>query len=195
MINNISERIADSLVDAGAAPSEDKALYEYGIRQGILLVINIATAVLIGLLLGMFWQSIIFLLAYNPVRTYSGGYHARTPLVCYLLSIPMMVAVLMGIKMLHWNGYICAIALFCAVVIIEILAPVADPNKPINEREKIVYKGRARTYSAVFFGAALMLWVAGMQQVSLSIVMALGVAAVMLVLGAIKNGKIIEEKA
>jgi len=192
---NYSERITDSLVNAGAVPSEDKALYEYGIRMGILMVINIVTAVLIGLVLGMFWQSIIFLLAYNPIRTYSGGYHARTPLVCYLLSIPMMVAVLLGIKMLPWNGYICAVALLCSVVIIEILAPVADPNKPINEREKIVYKGKARTYSAVFFGAALMLWVAGMKQVSLSIMMALGVAAVMLVLGAIKNGKIIEEKA
>lgn len=195
MKTTVPERITDSLVNVGAVPSEDKALYEYGIRQGILLVINIATAVLIGLIIGMFWQSIIFLLAYNPVRTYSGGYHARTPLACYLISIPMMVAVLLGIKMIPWNGYICAVVLLCSVVIIEILAPVADPNKPINEREKIVYKGRARTYTAVFFGAALMLWAVGMKQVSLSIMMALGVAAVMLVLGAIKNGKIIEEKA
>jgi len=163
--------------------------------MGILLVINIVTAVLIGLLMGMFWQSIIFLLAYNPVRTYSGGYHARTPLVCYLLSIPMILIVLLGIKMLPWTGYLCVIALFCSVVIIEILAPVADPNKPLNEREKIVYKGRARTYSAVFFGAALMLWFAGLEQISLSIVMALGVAAVMLVLGAIKNGNMSKEKA
>jgi len=195
MMNNISERIADSLVNAGAAPLEDKALYEYGIRQGILLVINIATAVLIGLVLGMFWQSIIFLLAYNPVRTYSGGYHARTALACYLLSIPMMLFVLLGIKMLPWNGYICAIALLCSVVIIVVLAPVADPNKPLNEKEKIVYKGKARTYTAVFFGAALMLWVVGMRQVSLSIMMALGVAAVMLVLGTIKNGNMRKEKA
>ena len=195
MKNNISARITDSLVEAGAVPTEDKALYEYGIRQGILLVINIATAVLIGLVLGMFWQSIIFLLAYNPVRTYSGGYHARTALLCYLLSIPMMLVVLLGIKMIPWNGYICAAALICAVVIIVILAPVADPNKPLNEREKIVYKGRARTYSAIFFGAALMLWFVGMRQVSLSIVMALGVAAVMLVIGAIKNGNMRKEKA
>lgn len=192
---NYSERITETLVDAGAVPSEDKALYEYGIRMGILMVINIATAVLIGLVLGMFWQSIIFLLAYNPVRTYSGGYHARTPLVCYLLSIPMMLVVLLGIRMLPWNGYICVIASLCSFVVIGILAPVADPNKPLNEREKIVYKGRARTYSAVLFGASLMLWFAGLEQVSLSIVMALGVAAFMLVLGAIKNGNMGKEKA
>ncbi len=195
MKNNFSAKITDSLVEAGAVMKEDKALYEYGIRQGTLLVINIATVVLIGLVLGMFWQSIIFLFAYNPVRTYSGGYHARTPLVCYLLSIPMILVVLLGIKMLPWNGYLCVIALLCSVVIIEILAPVADPNKPLNDREKVVYKKRARNYSALLFGAALMLWFAGLEQISLSIVMALGVAAVMLVLGAIKNGNMRKEKA
>lgn len=195
MISNLSERITSSLVNAGAAPSEDKALYEYGIRMGILMVINIATALLIGLFIGMVWQCAIFLIAYNPVRTYAGGYHANTPLACYLLSIPMILVVLLGIKMLPWNGYFCAIALFCSIVIIAILAPVEDSNKPLNEREKVVYKGKARAYSAVFFGAAMMLWFAGFEQISLSIVMALGVAAVMLVLGAIKNRNLLKEKA
>lgn len=185
---NFSERITESLINAGAAPAEDKALYEYGIRQGILLVINMATAVLIGLLLGMFWQCVIFLFAYNPVRTYSGGYHARTSLACYLLSIPMMLAVLLGIKMILWNGYVCAIVLFCTSIVIGILAPVADPNKPLNEREIVVYRNRAHAYSAVLTGAAIMLWFAGMEQISLSIMMALAVAAVMLILGVIKNG-------
>lgn len=195
MISNISERITSSLVNAGAAPSEDKALYEYGIRMGILMVINAATAVLIGLLLGMFWQSIIFLLAYNPIRSYAGGYHANSQLNCYLISIPMILVVLLGIKMLPWNGYLCTIVLLFSVVIIAILAPVEDSHKPLNEREKVVYKGRARAYSAIFFGAAMMLWFAGFGQISLSIVMALLVAAIMLVLGAIKNRNLLKEKA
>lgn len=195
MKNNVPAKITESLIKAGAVPPEDSALYEYGIRQGIFLVINIATAVLIGLFLGMVWQCIIFLIAYNPVRTYAGGYHAGTPLVCYLLSIPMVVAVLLGIKLIPWNGYICAIALFIALMIIVLLAPVEDRNKPLNEREKTVYGRRAGVYSAVLSGMAVTLWFAGMAQISLSIVMALGVAAVMLVLGAVKNSNYEEKKA
>lgn len=190
-----SERVADSLVEAGAAQAEDRALYEFGIRQGIFLVINIGTAVLIGLLLGMTWQCIIFVVAYNPVRTYAGGYHARTPLACYLISMLITAVVLLGIKLLPWSGYLCAIVLLCSTMIVGLLAPVADPNKPLNEREISVYKNRARAYSAVLTGAAAMLWWAGMHQISLSIIMALGLAAVMLVLGAIKNGNQRIEKA
>lgn len=195
MKNLLPDKITDSLIKAGAVPPEDSALYEYGIRQGIFLVINIATAVLIGLFLGMAWQCILFLIAYNQVRSYAGGYHARTPLACYLLSIPVTTAVLLAIKLLPWNGYACAIVLFCSTVVIGFLAPVADPNKPLNEREITVYKSRARAYSAVLTGAAIMLWLAGMKQISLSIIMALGLAAVMLILGAIKDGNKQIEKA
>ena len=195
MKNNVSARITNSLIDAGAVPSEDKAIYEYGIRMGILMVINIASALLIGLFLGMVWQCIVFLLAYNPVRSYAGGYHASNQLNCYLLSIPMILTVLLGIKMIPWNGYLGVIFLFIAVMVIGFLAPVEDRNKPLNEREKTVYKRRGRMYSAILSGVALILWFAGMKQSSLSIVMALVVAAVMLVLGAIKNRRILEEKA
>jgi accessory gene regulator B len=107
----------------------------------------------------------------------------------------MTLAVLLGIRMIPWNGYICAIALMGAVITIGILAPVADPNKPLNEKEILVYRKRARIYSGVLTVAAAMLWVAGMDQTSLSIVMALLVAAGMLLLGAIKNKNIIVEKA
>ena len=195
MIGNISERITGSLVDAGAVPSEDKALYAYGIRMGILMVITIATALLMGLVMGMVYQSILFLIAYNPVRSYAGGYHAGSQLICYLLSIPMMAAVLLGIKMLPWSGYLFAAALISAAAIIEILAPVEDSHKPLNDREKVVYKRRTRIYTVILAGLAIVLWFAGMQQSSLSIVMALGVAAVMLVLGTVKNRGFDIEKA
>ena len=195
MKNNVPAKITESLIKAGAVPPEDSALYEYGVRQGILLVINIATAVLIGLFLGMVWQCIIFLIAYNPVRTYAGGYHAGTPLACYLISIPIMTAVLLGIRLIPWNGYVCAIALFFTLMVIVLLAPVEDRNKPATEREKTVYRRRAGIYSAVLSGLAITLWFAGMKQISLSIVMALGVAAVMLILGAIKNSYLEEKKA
>jgi len=76
-----------------------------------------------------------------------------------------------------------------------LLAPVEDRNKPLNEREKTVYGRRAGVYSAVLSGMAVTLWFAGMEQISLSIVMALGVAAVMLVLGAVKNSNYEEKKA
>ena len=195
MIEDISKKITRSLVEAGAVPPDDKALYEYGIRMGLLMAINVATALLIGLLLGMVLQCILFFIAYSPVRSYSGGYHARSSITCYVLSIPMILAVLLGIMMVPWNGYIVMTVLLIAVVVIMFLAPVADPNKPLNEREIIVYRRKARILSGVFLCTAIISWFAGLEQISESIAMALVMAAALLTLGIIVNGNIQEEKA
>lgn len=194
MKTNVPARITDSLVNAGAVPVEDRELYEFGIRQGIFLVINLATAILIGLFMGMIWQCIVFMLAYNPLRSYAGGYHAGTPLKCYLLSIPVILSVLFGIRLIPWNGYLVFIAIILAGITVLQLAPVEDANKPLDELETIVFRRRARIILAIVSLVAVALWFAGAEQVVPAIVMALVVITVMLILGAVKN-KLVEEKA
>lgn len=191
---DVPGRITDLLVNAGAAPAEDKALYEFGIRQGILLVINIATALLIGLFMGMIWQCIIFQIAYNPIRSYSGGYHAGTPLRCYLLSIPVMFAVLLGIKLIPWNSYIVILSIILSGIAVLLLAPVEDANKPLNRLETKVFGKRARIILTVLVVLSVVLWFTGVEQFAAAIVVALAVNTIMLILGAVKN-KLLEEKA
>lgn len=186
---DVSEKIVKSLITIGVVPSDDKDLYQYGIRHGILMVINVLTIILIGFILGMVWQSIVFILAYIPVRTYSGGYHASTELKCYLFSVALIFVVLIGIKLIPWNAYICSIVTLCALMIIIRLAPVEDLNKPLEQKEKAVYKRRARIILVLLIGLALLFWLVGSTQIAISIIMAIGVAAVMLVLGIIKNSK------
>lgn len=194
MKKNVPGKIADSLVLSGAVPAEDKALYEFGIRQGILLVINIATAVLIGMIMGMVWQTIVFLIAYTPIRSYAGGYHAGTQLICYLLSIPMILAVLLGVRFIPWNGYVFSILIVCAGIAVFLLAPVEDRNKPLDQLERAVYGKKARMISVILIAAAISLWLAGAVQSALSVAMALGVITVMLVLGSIKNRNLMKEE-
>ena len=40
-----------------------------------------------------------FILAYIPIRSYAGGYHASTQLRCYILSNAVVVAVLIAIRL------------------------------------------------------------------------------------------------
>jgi len=194
MKNNVPARITDSLVKASAVPAEDRELYEFGIRQGIFLVINIATSLLIGLFMGMIWQCIVFMLAYNPIRSYAGGYHAGTPLKCYLLSIPVIISVLFGISLIPWNGYIVVISVILTGIIVLLLAPVEDANKPLDEVETVVFGRRARIILAIVSLAAVALWFAGAEQFAPAAVMALVLISIMLILGAAKN-KVLEKKA
>jgi accessory gene regulator B len=56
---------------------EDNELYEYGLHQSFILLANIFTTILVGWIFNMMIESIIFLLAFVPLRSYAGGYHAK----------------------------------------------------------------------------------------------------------------------
>ena len=88
---DLSGKIAESLTNSGVITTEDRELYEYGLHHGLLMIINLLTTVVIGLLFKMVWQSFVFMIAYIPLRTYAGGYHAKTQFRCYLLSIVIML--------------------------------------------------------------------------------------------------------
>lgn len=91
---NLASRLADKLVVWQIIRNEDKELYSYGFWQGTVLLYNLITVIVIGLLFGMIRESIIFTITYGMIRPYAGGYHARTQLKCYLISVGMMIAVL-----------------------------------------------------------------------------------------------------
>jgi len=132
--------------------------------------------------------------AYNPIRSYAGGYHAGTPLTCYLLSIPTIVAVLTGIKFAPWDGLLLLSVIAFSGIVIMLFAPVEDANKPLDQLERKVYKKRSRIILLVLSVLIVLLWHSGFEQSALSIVMALGVAAVMLILGAIKNSNLLKKE-
>ncbi|KOR26000.1 accessory gene regulator ArgB-like protein [Clostridium sp. FAM 1755] len=187
MVLSISEKIVDKLIDGNIIEREDKDLYTYGFHQGFLIIFNILTAIAIGLLFKMVWESLVFLMTYIPLRSYAGGYHARTPLRCYMFSLIIIIMVLLGIKFIYWNSIICIIVTFCAASIIFALQPVEDENKPLDKKERVVYKKRTKSILLVLIGIGLVFWFFDNEQISITIIMALFVIAFMLILGKIKN--------
>lgn len=183
----ITEKITASLIINGAVDSEDADLCTYGIRQGLFMMLNIVTTLIIGLLFAVLEESVIFMMAYIPLRTYAGGYHAKTQLRCYVFSILILSAVFGGIKLIHWTGSGYFIIILCAVIIILLLAPHESENKPFSEKEKAVYKKRAHIILGTLTAISLIFWLSGSKPISISITMALTVTALMLVLGVDKS--------
>jgi len=160
--------------------SEEKELFTYGLQQGLVLIINIVSSILVGLLFHMVWESILFLIAYIPLRSYAGGYHARTQIRCYILSIGIIGVVLWGIKFFEWTNFNYFLTALMGGIIIFLLAPRGDANKPLDELEKVVYKSRTRRILLVEELLILVLMFRGWNSVAICISMALMASSLML---------------
>lgn len=92
---SLTARFTDYLVRNKIICEKDKDLYAFGLGQGLFFILNLATTFFIGLCFGMIWQGVLFTLAYLSLRSYSGGYHANTPVGCYIISTSIIVLFLL----------------------------------------------------------------------------------------------------
>lgn len=184
---NLSDKLTDKLLKMQIINSEEKELYYYGLKQGFLLLLNMMTVIIIGFIFNMIWQSVIFVITYSLLRAYAGGYHASTQAGCYLFSLVMIISVLWLIKLIPWNGFIIFIITIVASMIILIIAPVEDSNKPLDQKEKVIFKKRTNSILSVLAASALLFWLIDVNLISICMVMGICIISIMIVLGKIKN--------
>lgn len=143
MFYKASIYIANILEQQNKFTSEDKEIYRYGIQQGLNLALNILTTILIGALCGMLYPSILFLICYMPLRSFCGGYHAKTHIRCYIYSVIMITSILLVAKYLTFNILVYEILVLMSLIAIFLLAPIEDKNKVLDSDEKRVFRKRS----------------------------------------------------
>lgn len=183
----LSHKIGDNLVRSNVIKEEDAEIYIYGINQIFVSVLNVSSALIIGLILGMFFESVIFMAAYIPLRSFAGGYHAKTPLKCYIFSVAMLIVVLTGMKHLSMADLVCYVLLVVAALIVLVFSPVEDKNKPLDEAEKKAYKRRTVLITVVELLIGSTFKWTGLDSLFVAVVYSFAVLCVMLIAGKVKN--------
>ncbi|MEG0377486.1 MAG: accessory gene regulator B family protein [Eubacterium sp.] len=181
----------DRLIDRQIINREDREIYRFGLESGMLKAVHYLTMLLVGIVLGMLAETILFLAAYSLIRAYGGGYHADTRGVCYLLSWVTIIGVLLVARFLSGETamLISAVLTVFAFPVIFIKAPVENSAKPLDEEECCHYKKRARFVLIIQAGAVIILNLFFTGKFGLIIAESLGLEAMMMLLGVWKNGR------
>ena len=161
MIHRLACKATNIFIREGSAQEEDRELYIFGAEQGIWMLLNVATAGILGCLTGELLSCIVYLLLYIPLRRYAGGFHAAGYVRCWAGSGVMILAVLLAVRYREvpiWAELLIILA--CAVLIAR-LSPVTVPNRPLSDEEKTIYRKKARMIAAVQVILALTAGTAG----------------------------------
>ena len=149
MFTGTAETITQKLFENHSINKEQYEICKFGIQQGLTILLNIVTIIIVGIIVGVLWQAVLFMVFYFPLRSYAGGYHAKTSVRCYMYSILLIIIVLLAIKLLVFTRLVYIFAFLISFGIIFILAPVEDLNKKLDNIEKSVYKKRTRIVTTI----------------------------------------------
>lgn len=108
------------------------------------MLLNVATAGILGWLTGELLSCTVYLLLYIPLRRYVGGFHAAGYVRCWAGSGVMILAVLLTVRYREvpiWAELLIILA--CAALIAR-LSPVTVPNRPLSDEEKTIYRKKSK---------------------------------------------------
>jgi len=144
MINLVTEILVNRLVKKKIISEKEIEIYQFGIECFIMKACHIISYFIIAICFHMVLELLIFLMTFMPLRVYAGGYHANTPVKCYIVSCfavlsAMCLIYLMPTQIIQYSIRMALVVSFVLLIIV----PVESRNKPLDEAEKIYYKRKA----------------------------------------------------
>lgn len=190
MISSAANNITNYLICKKVIKDDDREIYQYGFEQVFSSLLNIATMLLLGIILGKIYQSLVLILSFMALRSYSGGYHANTPLHCYLLTVMSISATLSIMKFITIDRFICLGLLILSSVVILLLSPIGSKNKPLDEIEKIIYRKKTIIVWSVETCVAIVFIILDITEIHIAITLAQVIISIALIFGNLQCGNL-----
>ena len=138
-------KLAQKMIDTNIISQSDAKIYEYGIENSFLIFINLLTSLIIGILTGKLIITIIFLIFFMTLRSFTGGFHLNSKLMCYFLSNLLLLVPIFGQRVFYQftTGLSREVILAIIIAVIVGLAPVECMKRKYDDLEKKVFRKRS----------------------------------------------------
>lgn len=164
MINKISLLLSDGIGVKLNSSDDEKAVYAYSIEVLLSLFVNLMLLLFVAHIVNKKWELLIFIIFFSGLRTYAGGYHAKTHVECIALSmLGFVTSALCGVYLRAYGEIVLIFGLLFSLFMVFKLAPVESENKPLSKSERKKYKMISRASVVVLSFAAIILYILRMK--------------------------------
>ncbi len=175
------------LVERGIIKEEEQEIYQFGIRNGMIIWLNVLTAFLIGLVTEKLFIVAVFIISFMVLRSYTGGYHSDSRIFCYIGSnLVLFVPVYTGIFFIQTEDVVLFFLLSLAVGIILIFSPMHSKNRKLDKTEQKHFGRKARVITVVQLIVLGILWYAEMNLYAYAIYSSMCITAVLMLIGKVQ---------
>lgn len=145
MLHSLAKRIAFFLFGDGEYPIE---VYIYGLELIISSLIGESIVLILGFVLDRLIETIIFIILIKFIRIYSGGFHAKTYIVCNMVfiisySVSLFVSRCLANITPGIIFILMIVTILVTVIAMLVMAPIENVNKPIALEQRRVLKIKA----------------------------------------------------
>lgn len=109
---------------------------KYGLEGIYSLIVKLSVVIIIALLTNNLSTTLLFLLFYAGIRTFSFGWHAKTNIACWISTITIYNIIPLLITKITIPNFIGYVILSVALLSMIIWAPADTPKRPLIRKEQ-----------------------------------------------------------
>lgn len=119
----------------------------------------------------MMMEGIFLILPFMLIRNFSGGFHLKSPGICFISSVSLLTAFLLGIRYILNYDFAAQILplVILATTQIFVASPIDSEARQLTEKERIVFRKIARILVCTIFGLYIILWLIGLQHIAVPV--------------------------
>ncbi len=179
--------LSHRLVERGIIKEEEQEIYQFGIRNGMIIMLNVLTAFLIGLITEKLLIVAVFTVSFMVLRSYTGGYHSDSRIFCYIGSnLVLFIPVYTESLFVKTEDSILCIILALAVSIIMVFSPMHSKNRKLDKAEQKHFGKRARAITMVQLIILGILWYGEGTSYTYAIYSSICITAVFMLIGKVQ---------
>lgn len=159
MINKLSGKLSDILGDSMNSTEQEKEIYTYSIEVLLSLTLNIVILFETAYIIGKIPEFIVFIIFFSGLRTYAGGYHAKSHIECMTESFIIFFISAMSNSWFRAGGeLIIAIGIVASIFLVFKYSPSESVNKPLNSNKRKKYKIISKSILFFYCSAIIILY-------------------------------------
>lgn len=163
MLNKIATKITKTMLASKIIAEDMFDIYVYGVELLLSFLFNTTIIMIAGILLGRILQTLLFLLIFVLLRSFTGGYHANTYGVCTFVTFLVYGGVLLLSELFVSSLLFYGVLTIVGVALLLALVPIEHPNKKITEKKKRKYKHISLVLFLIFITVGALLCHADLQ--------------------------------
>lgn len=175
MLSSISKRLATWLVESNIIADDEKELYTFAVFNILFTSVQISIFLFICLLLKKILYGMVIVATFMSIRRYSGGYHAKTPLKCVILSSISQLLCLWYTQCSNEKS-IHVLLVAISAIVIWLFSPLNNRTGDFDEQIKRELRCKVRSILCIWLVIYLVLFILRIEQymgISAGIYMAL----------------------
>ena len=109
---------------------------KYGLEGIYSLIVKISVVILISIITKTLTETLLFILFYAGIRTFSFGWHANSNIACWITTLLIYNVILYFIINIDYPIYIGYIILGISLISMLLWAPADTPKRPLIRKKQ-----------------------------------------------------------